>query len=130
MTRLRANSPRSLIWIPEGSVISASHGAEGAAVALFLRLQGGTAVDAAIDADQWMRCLALEGLCGIGDGYGFPSGNPHNINFYAPPGGGKMLLVPWDWNFPFYNATDSSLFPTTHNISVVAARPCLACPSS
>ncbi len=84
------------------------------------------AVDAAIDADQWMRCLALEGLCGIGDGYGFPSGNPHNINFYAPPGGGKMLLVPWDWNFPFYNATDSSLFPTTHNISVVAARPIFA----
>ena len=84
------------------------------------------AVNAAIDADEWMRCLALESLCGIGDAYGFPSGNPHNINFYAPPAAGKVVAVPWDWNFAFYNATNTPMLPSTHNISIVAARPIFA----
>ena len=84
------------------------------------------AVDAAIDADEWMRCLALESLCGVGDGYGFPSGNPHNINFYAPPAAGKVIAVPWDWNFAFYNPTNTPMLPSTHNISIVAARPIFA----
>ncbi len=85
-----------------------------------------SAVDAAIDADEWMRCFALESLCGIGDGYGFPSGNPHNLNFYAPPGTAKVLAVPWDWNFLFYSATNTPMLPSTHNISKVAARPIFA----
>ena len=84
------------------------------------------AVTAAIDADQWMRVFALESLCGIGDGYGFPNGNPHNLNFYAPSGTGKVLAVPWDWNFVFNNATNTPLLPSTHNISKVAARPIFA----
>ena len=86
-----------------------------------------SAVDAAINADEWMRCIAMESLCGIGDGYAFPNGNPHNFNFYAPPGNGKVLAVPWDWNFIFYNtAGSSSMLPTTHNLSIVAARPVFA----
>jgi Concanavalin A-like lectin/glucanases superfamily/Lamin Tail Domain/CotH kinase protein len=94
-------------------------------------LPAGTALDsavaAAIDADQWMRTLALESLCGIGDAYGFPSGNPHNINFYQPPGpGARVQLVPWDWNFMFHNATNSALLPNTHNIQKVCARPVFA----
>ena len=83
-----------------------------------------SAVSAAIDADEWMRTLALESLCGIGDAYGFPSGNPHNINFYQPPGAAsRVVLVPWDWNFPFYNGTNTALLPNTHNIQKVCARP-------
>jgi hypothetical protein len=82
-----------------------------------------TAVSAAIDADEWMRCFALESLCGVGDGYGFPSGNPHNLNFYSPPGVGKVVAVPWDWNFVFTNGTTTAMLPSTHNISKVAARP-------
>jgi hypothetical protein len=82
-----------------------------------------SAVDAAINADEWMRCFALESLCGIGDGYGFINGNPHNLNFYAPPAAGKVLAVPWDWSFAFYNPTDTPMLPSSHNISVVAARP-------
>ena len=85
-----------------------------------------SAVDAAIDADEWMRCFALESLCGIGDGYGFPNGNPHNLNFYAPPGSAKVLAVPWDWNFLFNNATNTPMLPSTHNIAKVAARPIFA----
>jgi hypothetical protein len=93
-------------------------------------LSPGTALDnavtAAIDADEWMRVFALESLCGIGDGYGFPNGNPHNLNFYAPSGTGKVAAVPWDWNFVFYNATNTPLLPSSHNISKVAARPIFA----
>ncbi len=82
-----------------------------------------TAVATAIDADQWMRTLALESLCGIGDAYGFPNGNPHNINFYQPPGpAARVQLVPWDWNFMFNNATDTALLPSTHNIQKVCER--------
>ena len=83
-------------------------------------------VDAAIDADEWMRLTALESLCGVGDGYGFPSGNPHNLNFYAPPAAGKVVAVPWDWSFYFYNATNTPMLPSDHNLSIVAARPIFA----
>ena len=85
-----------------------------------------SAVDAAIDADEWMRCFALESLCGIADAYGFPNENPHNLNFYAPPGTGKVAAVPWDWNFIFYNATNTPMLPNSRTISVVAARPIFA----
>ena len=80
-------------------------------------------VEAAIDVDQWMRVLALQSLCGIGDSYGFPNGNPHNINFYSPPGAGKVLAVPWDWNFVFSNATNTPLLPSTATLATIAARP-------
>lgn len=84
-------------------------------------------VQAAIDVDEWMRTLALESLCGIGDAYGFPGGNPHNLNFYQPPGpAAKVLAVPWDWNFVFSNATNTSLPPSSHNLAKVVARPVFA----
>ena len=74
-----------------------------------------------------MRTIALESLCGIGDAYGFPSGNPHNLNFYQPPGpAAKVLAVPWDWNFVFSNPRPHALLPNSHNLAKVAARPVFA----
>lgn len=84
-------------------------------------------VQATIDVDEWMRTLALESLCGIGDAYGFPNGNPHNLNFYVPPGpAAKVVAVPWDWNFVFTNAATTPLLPSSHNIKTVVARPIFA----
>ena len=80
-------------------------------------------VEATIDVDQWMRVLALQSLCGVGDSYGFPNGNPHNFNFYAQPGAGKVLAVPWDWNYVFTNASNTPLLPSTSAIATIAARP-------
>ena len=80
-------------------------------------------VAAAIEVDEWMRCFALQSLSGIGDAYGTPSGNPHNLNFYAPPGAGKVIAVPWDWNSVFANPDNTPLLPNTHNIAKITARP-------
>ena len=82
-------------------------------------------VEATIDVDQWMRVFALQSLCGIGDAYAFPNGNPHNINFYSPPGTGKVLAIPWDWNggYVFYNASNTPLLPSTSALAKIAARP-------
>jgi hypothetical protein len=61
-------------------------------------------IDDVIDVDQWMRVFALQSLWGIGDAY--TAGNPHNIDFYIRPEDGKVIAMPWDWNFvASYGAT-------------------------
>ncbi len=74
--------------------------------------KSGTALDAAIDPlidnDEWMRAMALESLCGIGDV--FSRDNGHNGNLYQRPKDGKVLLLPWDWDFSFVQAPTAPLW--------------------
>ena len=74
--------------------------------------KSGTAFDAAIDPlidnEQWMRTMAFESLCGISDI--FSRDNGHNANFYQRPKDGKMLLLPWDWDFSFVQGTTAPLW--------------------
>ena len=66
------------------------------------------AVDPLIDNDQWMCTMALESLCGIADI--FSRDNGHNVMFYQRPKDGKLLLLPWDWDFSFVQATNAPLW--------------------
>ena len=76
------------------------------------------AVADAMDVDEWMRHFALLSLMGIGDAYS--QGNPHNINFYAPPGpDGKLIAIPWDWNFTFSNGSSSPLWGNQNIAKVI-----------
>jgi hypothetical protein len=65
-------------------------------------------VDPLIDNDEWMRAMACESLCGISDV--FSRDNGHNANFYQRPKDGKVLLLPWDWDFSFNQSTTASLW--------------------
>ena len=85
-----------------------------------------SAVAASIDVDQWMRLYALESLCEIGDAYGMPSENPHNLNFYSPPGARGVVAVPWDWSFFMNNGDTSAVLPPNKNLAKVCARPVFA----
>lgn len=84
----------------------------------------GTALDQAvpkvIDVDQWMRYYALLTLFEVGDTYTL--GNPHNIGFYARPSDGRMLALPYDWDFFFANGDTSALWGN-QNLAKVIARP-------
>ena len=86
--------------------------------------KSGTAFDAEIDPlidnDEWMRAMAFESLCGISDI--FSRENGHNANFYQRPKDGKMLLLPWDWDFSFVQATTSPLW-SGRQISKLIQRP-------
>ncbi len=77
-------------------------------------------IDPLIDNDEWMRCMALESLCGITDI--FSRENGHNINFYQRPKDGKLLMLPWDWDFAFNQATNAPLMGT-RAISKLIQRP-------
>jgi len=66
------------------------------------------AVDRVIDVDEWMRVYALASLAGIGDMY--TQGNPHNHNMYVRPDDGKIVAMPWDWDFTFNRSTSSALW--------------------
>ncbi len=72
----------------------------------------GAALDAAvaplIDGSEWARCFALQTLCGIGDAY--TRGNNHNLYLYQRPADGRLLALPWDWDFAFIQATNASIF--------------------
>ena len=87
-------------------------------------VKSGTAFDAEIDPlidnDEWMRAMALESLCGISDAFSRDSG--HNVNFYQRPKDGKMLLLPWDWDFSFVQSTSAPLW-STRAISKPIQRP-------
>ncbi|RIK79889.1 MAG: hypothetical protein DCC68_12250 [Planctomycetota bacterium] len=85
-------------------------------------LQLEQAVDDYIDVDQWMRVFALQNLWGIGDAY--MQGNPHNIDFYIRPSDGKLLALPWDWNFvASYGATSPLYGIENRNVTEVIDRP-------
>ena len=82
----------------------------------------GSALQAAVadvmDVDEWMRHFALLSLMGIGDAYS--QGNPHNINFYVPPGpDGKVVAIPWDWNFTFNLGSSSPLWGNQNIAKVI-----------
>ena len=62
-------------------------------------------VEAVIDTDQWARTMAVQMLCGIADVY--PIENPHNLNMYRRPTDGKIIAIPWDWDFTFNLAANS-----------------------
>ena len=55
-----------------------------------------------------MRAMAFESLCGISDT--FSRDNGHNAIFYQRPKDGKMLLLPWDWDFSFVQGTSAPLW--------------------
>jgi hypothetical protein len=57
------------------------------------------ALEEAMDMDNWTHTFALQSLFGIGDAY--TQGNPHNLDLYARPSDGRMLALPWDWDFVF-----------------------------
>gem|GEM_PF-3474001 len=84
----------------------------------------GTALEQAIprviDVDQWMRYYAMLTLFEIGDTYTL--GNPHNIGFYARPSDGRILALPYDWDFFFANGSSSPLWGN-QNLAKVIARP-------
>ncbi len=77
-------------------------------------------VDPLIDNDEWMRAMAFESLCGIADI--FSRDNGHNAVFYQRPKDGKMLLLPWDWDFAFVQATTAPLW-SSRQISKLIQRP-------
>ncbi len=78
------------------------------------------AVPRVIDVDQWMRYYALLTLFEIGDTYTL--GNPHNIGFYARPSDGRILALPYDWDFFFANGDTSALWGN-QNLAKIIARP-------
>lgn len=61
-----------------------------------------------MDVDQWMRYYALLTLFEVGDTYTL--GNPHNIGFYARPSDGKVIALPYDWDFFFANGDTAALW--------------------
>ncbi|MBL9127114.1 MAG: CotH kinase family protein [Verrucomicrobiales bacterium] len=87
----------------------------------------GTALESAvpevIDVDQWMRYYAVLTLFEIGDTYTF--GNPHNINFYARPADGRLVALPYDWDFFFANGDTSPLWGN-QNLGKIVSRPVFA----
>jgi hypothetical protein len=78
------------------------------------------AVSKVIDVDQWMRYYAMLTLFEVGDTYTL--GNPHNIGFYARPSDGRLLALPYDWDFFFANGSSSPLWGN-QNLAKVIARP-------
>lgn len=66
------------------------------------------AAEETMDLDQWMRTFGLAALCGVYDFYN--NGLPHNVQLYARPSDGKVLLFPWDTDHAFYPAPNFSLF--------------------
>ena len=84
----------------------------------------GAALDAAsqrvMDVDQWMRVFAAQSLAGVSDVYG--RGLSHNLMLYQRPEDGKMLALPWDWDFAWHQGVNSGLFPGS-NVGKVVAMP-------
>lgn len=76
-------------------------------------------IDSEIDADQWMRVFAFESLTGIGDTYN--QGLAHNIMFYIRPEDRRVLAMPWDLDFAFYQSTSASIFGWGNSVQKVIA---------
>ncbi|MCH8921847.1 MAG: lamin tail domain-containing protein, partial [Planctomycetes bacterium] len=76
-----------------------------------------------IDVDQWMRTFAVQSLTGPADTYS-RSGLHHNISFYVrpsdgSPSDGRVLALPWDWDFAFTLSTSASLVGPVSNLNQV-----------
>ncbi len=75
-----------------------------------------------MDVDQWMRCFALQRLCGIADTY--MDNLNHNLAVYVPEGGGPTVSLPWDMDFVFYRGWNSALWNTSFNLGrIIEYRP-------
>ncbi|MEO7318201.1 MAG: lamin tail domain-containing protein, partial [Chthoniobacteraceae bacterium] len=57
-----------------------------------------TAINTAIDVDQWLRASAALALAGVGDNYITSSGAWHNLKLYHRADG-RILYLPWDLDF-------------------------------
>ena len=83
----------------------------------------GSALDEAIkeviDVDHWMRVFAFESLGGIGDTYN--QGLAHNIMLYVRPADGRVLAMPWDLDFAFFQSTSAPVFGYGSNLQKVIA---------
>lgn len=73
-----------------------------------------------MDVDEWMRLFALLSLFGIEDTY--TQGNPHNLNLYARPEDGRILALPYDWDFFFARTAQAPLWGD-QNLSRIIAQP-------
>jgi len=76
-------------------------------------------IEQVIDVDEWMRVFAFESLGGVGDTYN--QGLAHNIMFYTRPEDGRVLALPWDMDFAFYQSTGASIFGGGSNLQKVIA---------
>ncbi|MDB6071092.1 MAG: hypothetical protein JWL81_2263 [Verrucomicrobiales bacterium] len=73
---------------------------------------------AVMDMENWTRVFALSALTGLADTYN--NGLAHNIQLYARPSDGKMMLFPWDQDHTFYYATNSNIFGAgSHRLAAI-----------
>ncbi|MES2705658.1 MAG: lamin tail domain-containing protein [Verrucomicrobiota bacterium] len=80
------------------------------------------ATAATMDVDNWMRTYALIALTGLADTYN--SGLAHNIELYARPDNGKVMLFPWDQDHAFYYGPTSSIFGGgSHRLATIIQLP-------
>lgn len=120
----RGVDPESYRWFYRQENLTANDDASAMMAVTRAFAKSGTAFDAEIDPlidnDEWMRAMACESLCGISDV--FSRDNGHNANFYVRPKDGKMLLLPWDWDFSFVQGTSAPLW-SGRQISKLIQRP-------
>jgi hypothetical protein len=65
-----------------------------------------------LDANEVLRMAATEILCGIQDTYVSADASlPHNLRMITFPDGDRARFLPWDMDFVFGAATDSSIYP-------------------
>ena len=69
-----------------------------------------------MDVDEWMRTFALQSLGGVFDVYS--RDNHHNLRLYARPEDGRVLALPWDWDYA-YNTPEASLYGDASNLAKI-----------
>jgi Lamin Tail Domain/CotH kinase protein len=79
-----------------------------------------TNVASVIDTQEWLRLFAVMSLCGVGDVYS--QGQNHNVGLYVRPSDNRVLALPWDWDFAFFNPTNAPLWGDM-NMGRFIARP-------
>lgn len=61
-------------------------------------------LDAVVDMRAFVKYLAVEELVGHNDGYALNTNN--NRLYFDPDRGGKMVMVPWDFDYAFLHDSD------------------------
>ena len=79
------------------------------------------ATQARMDLSEWLRAFAVMSLCGIGDAY--TRGANHNIGIYFRPTDGRALVLPWDWDFAFVEATNAPLWGDMNLAKIISLPP-------
>jgi len=72
------------------------------------------AINAAIDVDQWLRCIACSMVTGDWDSIGFTTGK--NVFLYRRPDTGRWILIPWDKDLTWQNSRMVAYFPKAAGI--------------